>query len=97
MRKTVMTLAVIMSLTFSINGFSSDRSLKGSSLENDSASEGKKPQQQQDREIDDMRTLVGGSLGGAESGSRPQQREEERKSDQPLVTCKEAMEMCQEK
>lgn len=92
MQSIALATLAIMSLTFSVTTFAGDRSLKGSSLENTTSQEVKTPRQQE--RMEDMRTVVGGSLGGAENGNLNEQREEERKAEQPALTCEEALERC---
>ena len=90
MKKVPMALSIIMLLTLSAGSFASDNSLKGSSLRTKEDNSGNRAQAGQQRPIEDMRTMSGGSLGGAEAGEI--QAEEER----PVRSCKEAFERCRQ-
>lgn len=101
MKILVLALFAITVLTLSAESFAYPRSFPGSPLghkQNDSRNSA--PQEQQ-QEIEDMRTVVGGSMGGTRGGTEDIQKEEaplEGKSFQvgeEAVSCEEALEICQ--
>lgn len=94
MKKSLLASSIFTLLTLSAGSFASDSSLKGSDLRHKENSSGNRAQSGQPETIEDMRTMTGGSLGGAEAGEI--QAEEERPAiDQEALSCKEALERCQ--
>lgn len=97
MNQLTLTALAIIGLTLGGGIFASVNSLKDGSLQDKDVSHEK---QRQEESIEDMRTVVGGSLGGAQAGY--EQREEERprssKSNQKptsALSCEEALRRCQ--